>query len=260
MSTADQTYSFELYPAELHWLAGAMAIMRLPIPGDPLHGMPASELKSQLAQGLASLRERGYVMGSPPSNWQIDRLPAAVVQWMASADRMLQVDLHEQAGTSYRANLFSSDNGSLHVVLKGNTYQITIMPHREPLTLIPFNILDDSQSIDHSNSKQFAFPQPTVILATAWRDRDLTTRMLKRTGLESAGIRSTLDWIASMKWWTEARQIQLNEAKAAIQTRIWLCGDNQHMWKGDAGITEDEIVTFSSISAQEVNTYLSGLY
>ena len=93
MNSQLTSFHFYLSPAELHWLAGAFGLTRLPLADDRSRDLPASKLEIELQAALASLQTRGLIINSGGVRWQVDHVPAALIRWLGDARRMIIVEI-----------------------------------------------------------------------------------------------------------------------------------------------------------------------
>ena len=258
MNTLDDIFSFELSVAELHWLAGAFAMTRLPLPEDPSRFLTAEEWKLQLAQAPATLQEHGFLTGSAQTGWQVDRLPGAIVRWLGSARTMLRLDVYASDGSTRCANIFSEGNACMQLILTGNAYKIVLFPDRIPMINHFLERLGISQIESPNMVTKYQCPQPLIIMATAWKDLPLATKMLMRTGLRPEDIQSTLAWAGTLDWIASLSPIQLNE-NIGTENQTILCGSGHDIWLAETGQAANDIVVFSPIDLEGIRNTIRHL-
>lgn len=259
MNKQTTLFSFKLSPTELHWLAGAFSITSLPLPEHPFHSIKAVQQKPQLLQGLNSLRERGLVRGSAATSWQVDRLPAAIVNWFGSAARMLILNVHARDGGVRRAHVCTENDVSVYVTVEGDTYHFLFFPNCGALTEYLLDQFGASFSDPRTAAAQYAFPQPVTILRSAWTDASLAAKMLKVSRLKPKEIKSLLAWAGSLEWIVTLDHIQLDGEEAGRDSQTILCGNRQRCWSGRAGGDSDEAVTLSPINLVETQALIQNL-
>jgi hypothetical protein len=115
MKSNDDTFHFELTLDELNWLAGAFGIASLPLPVHAHQETAPAQLLEGQKRGHASLLRRGLIQSSPGFGWQVDRLPAAFVQWMATATSMLRLENMQKDGMKNVWHVFTSGDQALSV-------------------------------------------------------------------------------------------------------------------------------------------------
>ena len=226
-------YPFELSRAELHWLAGAFGIAFLPLPDDAPPGLSPVQLESLQKAGHASLRNRGLIRPSPGFGWQVGRMPAALVQWIASALSMLRLERISKDGMARRLHLFTAGEQGLSLEMDSDAARFVIY---ESLPLLcdaavrwlAFPERTKKTAIRHE------LPQPLTFLPAAWRNPSLAARILREHGLDAETVPTTLEWVASLDWFAALSRVKLEGNRYSIAKQFVLCGDGQSLWGGEA--------------------------
>ncbi len=256
MNNQNATFSLKLSPAELHWLAGAFGVISLPLLEDPLRSFTASQQKPMLVQALGSLQERGLIRGSARAGWQVDRLPAAVIQWLGSAANMLVLDVHTNSGIARRAQVFSEEGASMHVSVEEGQFHFLFLPDRKAVSDYLLDRLGASFLDPKPAADTYAFSQPATILRAAWKDHVLAAEMLKVTRLKPKAIKSLLTWAESLEWVVALTRVPIEAKKTGEQSQAFLCGNRNGCWAGRVDGSPDEPVTLSSMNIEETRALI----
>ncbi|MFZ5903236.1 MAG: hypothetical protein ACOYZ8_06780 [Chloroflexota bacterium] len=224
-------FPFDLSRAELHWLAGALGIARLPLPEVAPAGLSPSQLESLQKDGHASLLTRGLLRPSPGFGWQVERLPAALVQWIASAPSLLRLEHIPKDGTPRRAHLFTSGNQGLFLEMDGDTAHFIVyksLPLLQNAALRWLSLPTRSQA-----STSYFLPQPLTFIPNAWKDPQLAARFLGERGTNPKTIKSTLAWVSTLEWAAALSQVKLERQGNSLLNQYDLCGNGKSTWGGE---------------------------
>lgn len=246
MKTND-TLTFDLSLDELHWLAGAFGIVSLPLPDHAQEDNSRAQLIERQKKGHASLLRRGLVQPSPGFGWQVDRLPAAIVQWMASADSMLRVERIERENGKRVMNVFTSNDQALSVeIMEGNArfllYKTRVVLRK---TLFGWLKIPPKQGV---SKEVFLIPQPQTFFSVAWRDPELGEKILANASL-SKRLKSIAQWTATLDWLFVLNNIGINGHLKGASAQFYLCGNNKSQW---GGRVEKELVSFFPLTRKDV--------
>jgi len=251
-------YLFQLSPLELHWLAGALGVARLPLSDDPLRHIPNSRLETQLQNGLTSLQSRGLI-SQASGTYQVDRLPAAIVKWLGSAASVLIVDVHMRNGISRHAQVFTEQDTSMSVSLEDGNYQFLFLPTGRAVSDYVLNQAGASFADLKTAAAKYALSQPVTVLRAAWKDASLAARMLKVVGIQSKEAQSLLAWAASLEWMVALDHVQINGKDAAGAGKAVLCGTSQKSWLARMDGQPDETAIFSPVNSQTTHASIQNL-
>jgi hypothetical protein len=247
------TFNFELSPAELAWLGGAFGHRRLPLPGP----LPADEASRRAAQD--ALQARRLIRRVPGQGWQVDRLPAALVSWMAAAGRTLDVEAHTRAGGLRRARCFCKGQAQLWVAWDDAGYHFDILPDLAALGNFLPGWLGGSAPEPAPDPVQYVFPQPLVILPAAWTDAARAGRMLAAAGLPSGETPALQAWAETLAWIAAFTPLALEGEAPQAGTQTFLCGGRRGVWLGNAEAAAEESVRFTPLHPAEIHTALRNL-
>lgn len=242
-------FPFALSRAELHWLAGAFGIAFLPLPDDAPAGLSPFQLESIQKNGHASLLTRGLIRPSPGFGWQVERLPAALVQWIASAQFLLRLENIPKEGTVRRAHFFTSGNQGLSLEMDGDTAHFTIY---ESLSLLQVAALHWLSVPAKSKATPYSYfiPQPLTLIPAAWKDPQLAARILEERSIEQKIAKSTLEWISSLEWVAMLSKVKLDGTRNTVAIQYALCGDKKSMWGGE---DDRQKVSYIHIAKKAIN-------
>jgi hypothetical protein len=250
MNTMDTIFSFELSPAELHWLAGACGITNLPVPETE------GQEKSHLADGLQSLQERGLVRKFGSNTWQVDNLPFAVVQWLASAASLIVLEMRKRSGTSTRGYVFKDHGAAMYVTLEKNKYQFMLAPDKETMSTYVLDLLGVSAPEPGSEAANYRFSQPDVIFQTVWTDPAVAARMLKVAGLQPGETKAVLAWAGTLEWILSLKQFPLSGGEPERGCQAILCGTVNRCWAAHLDAADGHRVDFVPTDLQKTQAFL----
>jgi len=242
-------FPFDLSRAELHWLAGAFGIASLPLPDDAPAGLSPAQMEARQKDGHASLLTRGLLRPSPGFGWQAERLPAALLQWIASAPSLLRLERIPKEGTARRAHLFTAGEQGLSLEMDGDTARFVIY---ESLPILRDSAMrwlalpakTKKSAITHD------LPQPITFLPTAWNDPALAAHILKERGVNAKIAQSTITWAVSLEWATALSKVKLEGQRNVIASQFVLCGNAKSIW---GGRDEQTKVSFVYITEKTIN-------
>lgn len=248
---ADDTFPFDLSLDELHWLAGAFGIASLPLPDHPQLDLSRAELVERQKKGHASLLHRGLIQSSPGFGWQVDRLPAALVQWMETANSMLRVERIEKRGAGNPLHIFASGEQALSVEIKDDNAQFTLYKSRAALMKSLKKWLNIPIK-DQKSKETFSIPQPQVFLPVTWKDPQLAAQILAHNGL-SANSKTLIEWAASLKCLFTFSKMQINSEAGGASAQFILCIDGKSLWGVgvDNQETDSHFAMFSTTTLKE---------
>jgi hypothetical protein len=254
MNATDDVFPFDLSRAELYWLAGALGMAALPLPDPTPAGRSPAELQSLQRSGHASLLTRGLIRPSPGFAWQVERLPAALLQWIASAPSLLRLERISRDGAVRCLHLFTAGEQGLSLEMDGDTARFVIFQSHRLLQESALRWLalpgGRKPSVSH------ALPQPLIFLPAAWKDPSLAARILNERGLDAQAAQSALAWAASLEWVAAVSKVKLEGTQNTLLRQYALCSDGKSLWGGE---DEKQHVRFAPIVSKAVHTALSAM-
>lgn len=253
MKQATGVFQFDLSRAELFWLAGSFGISSLPLPDEIFKGLTAGQLELQQKAGHASLLTRGLIRPSPGFGWQVERLPAALVQWISSAPFLLRIERISKDGSMRSLHLFTSDAQGLSLEMSGDTARFIIYQTRPLLQNALIRWLSLPLKIKKTASAH-KLPQHHVFFPVAWKDSALAASILKEHKIDSKTANSTLGWATSIEWVVIMSKINTKGAGTAIVEQFALCGDGKSMWGGKE---DEQYASFAYITAKTIGTKIT---
>jgi len=242
-------YPFELSLAELHWLAGAFGISSLPLPRETFDGLTPPQLEERQKNGHASLLTRGLIRPSPGFGWQVERLPAALLQWISSAPSLLRLERIPKDGAAQRIHLFTAGDQGLSLEMDDDTARFVIFQTRRLLQESAVRWLALPAGAKKSTTAH-DLPQPFTFLPTAWNDPALAARILKERGVNAKTAQSTLTWAVSLEWVIALSKVKLEGQRNVIASQFVLCGNAKSIWGGRDERTK---VSFVHIAEKTIN-------
>ena len=244
-------FPFDLSRAELHWLAGAFGIASLPLPpsGDAPSGLSPSQMEARQKNGHASLLTRGLIRPSPGFGWQVERLPAALLQWISSAPSLLRLERIPKDGAAQRIHLFTAGDQGLSLEMDDDTARFVIFQTRRLLQESAVRWLALPAGAKKSTTAH-DLPQPITFLPTTWKDSQLASRILKEQGMNTKTAKSTLAWAVSLEWVTALSKVKLEGQRNVLANQFVLCGNAKSIWGGRDERTK---VSFVHIAEKKIN-------
>jgi len=252
--TADDAFPFDLSLDELHWLAGAFGIISLPLPDHAQPDLSRAQLVDRQRNGHASLLRRGLIQSSPGFGWQVDRLPAAFVQWMASATSMLRVECIEKDGAKSIMHAFTSSEQGVSVEITNGVAHFVLYKTRAALTKSLNVWLKIPPKLEKSK-ETFSIPQPQTFIPVAWKDTKLAAKILANAGL-SKKSKDILEWSTTLDWLVVLSKLRINGESNETSTQFFLCASKDNQWGGNI---EKEMASFSPMAGAEANANIEKL-
>lgn len=247
------TFLFELSRAELHWLAGAFGIAFLPLPDTSPTGLSPYQLEMLQKSGHASLLARGLLRPSPGFGWQVERLPAALIQWIASAPSLLRLELIPKDGTPRHAHFFTSGDQGLSLEMDGDTAHFVIY---ESLSLLQDAALRwlSLSAKSKATPSSYTIPQPLTFIPAAWKDPQLAARILGECGVNPKVIKSTLAWVSVIQWVTAFSVVKLEKRGYSVLNQYVICSDEKSSRGGEG---KEKNVSFVPMTAKEMSAKIA---
>jgi hypothetical protein len=250
MKQAAGVFHFDLSLAELRWLAGAFSISHLPLPDDAIGGRTLSQLEAEQRNGHTSLLTRGLVHASPSFGWQVDRLPTAIIQWLASAQSLLRLEHIPKNGAPRRINIFTMDEQGMSVEMNADAAHFTLYETRAMLIESALGWLALS-SVTKKSAKTYQLPQPQSFLPAAWKNPKLAEKMLKTAGI--AAKKDVITWVNSLEYVASLSRVELSENK--ILDQFVICGDKKSVWGGSG-----EKISFAPMTMKELPATMGKIF
>jgi hypothetical protein len=246
MKQSAGVFYFDLSLAELHWLAGAFGISYLPLPDDAMSGRTLSQLEAEQKNGHASLLTRGLVRPSPSFGWQVDRLPTAIIQWLASAQSLLRLEHIPKSGSTRRIHIFTMGEQGISVEMNTDTAHFTLYETRAMLIESMIQWLAISPATKKSK-KNYQLPQPQTFLPAAWENLNLAETMLKTAGI--AIKKDSITWINSLEYVASFSRLELSGGESKTVNQFTICGDKKSAW---GGTSEENKVSFVLMTMKDL--------
>jgi hypothetical protein len=246
----NDTFPFDLSLDELHWLAGAFGIASLPLPDHPQLDLSRAELVERQKKGHASLLRRGLIQPSPGFGWQVDRLPAAIVQWMATAESMLRVERTEKEHGRRVMHVFTSNDQILSVEITAGVVNFILYNARAVMMKSLRQWLNLPTKIKKTK-EVFTIPQPQIFFAAAWQNPDLVEKMLTVAGVRPQ-VQMEAEWVESIMTVSMLSKIPLHQTEHSSNSYLFLCMDKNTLWTG-SGTDLDKQISFEMMTLQELD-------
>ncbi|MFZ5858015.1 MAG: hypothetical protein ACOYZ6_14390 [Chloroflexota bacterium] len=253
MKQNDGIFPFDLSRSELHWLAGAFGIASLPLPEAAPAGLSPSQLEALQKDGHASLLTRGLIRPSPGFGWQVERLPAALVQWIASAPSLLRLEHIPKEGTPRHVHFFTQGDQGLSLEMDGDTAYFVIY---ETLSLLHDATLRwlSLPAKSKATPSSYTIPQPLTFIPAAWKDLQLAARILGERGVNPKVIKSTLAWVSVIHWVTAFSVAKLEKRGNSVLNQYVICSDGKLSWGGEG---KEINVSFVPMTAKEMSAKIA---
>jgi len=120
--------ALELSLDELLWLGSAFDVQAMPLLAEVVAGWPLEQIMERGQKGLARLRERGLAQVAPSTGLRLDRWPAALVEWLATAPVWFEGTRYLREAPPACAALFPGREAGLWVDchLEEETFTLTL--------------------------------------------------------------------------------------------------------------------------------------
>lgn len=256
MKSNDDTLHFELTLDELNWLAGAFGVASLPLPDHARPETSAAQLREGQKKGHASLLRRGLIQSSPGFGWQVDRLPAALIQWMATATSMLRVERIEKEGKKQVMHIFTSGDQALSVEIADSLVNFFLYKSHDGLKRSLSAWLKLPTRIKKGN-ETFSIPQPQTLFAAAWQNPDLIEKMLRVAG-NRLEVQNETEWVKSITAISVLSKIHLHQTDQSPNSHLFLCRDKTALWVG-AGTEADGPISFETMTSKGLDAKISAM-
>lgn len=256
MSPETAGFHFELSSAELRWLASAFGVTRFPLRGSALNSLPEIQIKVELKKGLESLNDRGLVQ-RVSANWQVDRLPSAIINWLGSATSMLILNIHSCEKPSSSLQIFIEQDANMVVENQDDTYRFLFLPGQKELTDHLLEKMGASIADRKQAPVKYSLSQPVTVLRTAWKDPSLAEQILKVIGLDPKASKTLLAWTGSLKWVASLEWGSIEAGSFTENRQAFLCGNSQGIWAGrsDKKIGDD-LIELSPVTLEEMRNQI----
>lgn len=230
-----ESFELQLNAGELFWLAKALQINSLRLPHDPLTKIAPHETKEVLTRAQESLKLRGYIQSTGGQNWQVDRLPAAIIRWLDTAESRVEAQVIRRNGVTQKANLFSQADMYMITTEEGTSIHFKLIPDRSGLvdTLLAWigkPALPDARQ--KSGLPSYKVPQPENVIPAAWHDKNIAEVILKRFGSDVKEIASILKWIDTLQWVAMLSPRKFQMDAPAAEEKCAVCANGQTVWFG----------------------------
>lgn len=252
MNQDANVFTFDLSRAELYWLAGAFGIVSLPLPDNASLRISPVQQDSLQKDGHASLLTRGLLRPSPGFGWQVERLPAALVQWIASAPSLVRLERIARDGTTRRAHLFTSGEQGLFLKMDGDAAHFVIYKSLSFLREAALRWLSLPQKMKSTAVKVQALPQPLIFLPAAWKDPQLAARILEERGAKAS--KTTLNWVSKLEWAAALSLVKLEGRRNSILRQFVLCGNENSAWGEDE---EEATASFVPMTMRRIDVKIA---
>jgi len=255
--TMTPNYIFQLSRVELYWLVGSFGITNILILDEAWRGRSIRDYEADLQEGNASLTTRGLIRPSPGFGWQVDRLPAAIVQWMATANSMLRVEHIEKNSVKSNLHIFTSGEQALSIEIENDIAHFVLYKTRTAMK----KTLQKWLNIPAKSGKSkdtFSIPQPQTFIPVAWKDPKLAAQILKNND-PSANSKTLIEWAASLKCLVVFSKVQINSEAGGASAQFTLCMDGKSLWGGgvDHQETANHFAMFSTMTLKELDAKIN---
>lgn len=274
------SYSFQLSSAEFYWLTRIFGLNRLPLLDSTqrISSLPGSAV---LSEAQSSLQARGFIRKDGDLNWQVDRLPAAIIRWLDEAEWMLSVQHCTRDGSQRRANLFIKEEAGLSMTAEAGGYRLTIYPDRAALIENMLDWLANPFPKKIRALPTYSMPQPEEVIPIVWEDSIRATKAFALVQLTSQQLKNTLAWIETLQWFASIAHVQLSNDIAHFARRgvvnkadkiskpntyslrrtaqIIVCADKKNIWGASGATNNIELFSLSSVNRKDLITQIQNL-
>jgi hypothetical protein len=246
-------YRLGVSPIELRWLAAAFGIISLPLPDDPLRHKTNSQLEVLVKEVPTALEARGWIRRAGRAGWRIDRLPAAIIQWMGKAETYLAVDSQIRNSPSRRMNVFFAGEAAMSVAREGDSYSVVIYPAVELLIGELLSWIGAPSEASAPAEEPLSIPQPMEFLRIAWTDPKIMENVLKIAGVNVQSGRKIREWADWIRWAADLSEAKSSPHGMQKKGDLFLCGGEKRMWMGTPSEDPSKLVPISPATESNVH-------
>lgn len=255
VTVKETPYHFQLSPAELQWLAGAFGLTHIPLPKYRARAL----LHSDIEKAIASLQSRGLIRHAQGVNWQVDRLPAAIVAWLGNADWMLAIELQLRSGELRYMNVFRTNDQGMTISMENDVFCFTLCPSADLLITECLTWMGVFSKPSLSAVPTYELPQPETLIRTGWRDKPITAKILQNTGFNLEKVNATLEWLDTLQWVASMTRVKLEAAQARAESQTVFCGDRKKVWAGSGEVNTPNVLSMTQVSSQGIRLLIQNL-
>lgn len=255
MNAGSPDFTFGLSRDELLWLSAALGLPSLPMPEASFMAVPPQELSVSQQTGAESLRRRGLLHQAADGTWQLERLPAALLQEMSAAAEWLRLDYRARSGMTRSLHFFAAAEIRFLLDLAEGYARFCLCADSPTAAEALWGWLSLPPGLETGEGEVF-LPQPLELLPLAWKDPELAARVLNEHSLPSADISPVLRWTAVLEWVSAATLFERRAGNVSVALRFVSCGSLTRMW---GGFEREGLVSLSGLASADLYAALSEL-
>jgi hypothetical protein len=256
MILMDTSYSLHLSPFEMRWLSSTLGLTRLPLPEDPLLRTSNSQLEAKLREAPTSLQARGLILRTKQdANWQVDRLPAAIVRWIGEAHSFLAVESQSVNSKSRRMNVYFAGEQAMRISLEGDSYNIVLYPNHELLINDLLTWVGSPSQTTKLPKESYLIPQPFIFIQTAWADQVTTAKIIRFAGINQKVGHDIQEWANTLQWVAKFWMVGPENPDTKIINELHMCENERWIWIGSG--LRDSSEPIKMAPASEIDTRIA---
>lgn len=255
MNATRPDFTFGLSREELLWLTAALDLPALPLPEPSFLAVPPQELRERQRAGAQSLQQRGLLRQATGGTWQLERLPAALLQTMAAAEEWLRLDYRNRAGMTRSMHFFAADGMRFLLDLAEGYARFCLCADAPTAAEALWGWLALPPGLT-AGQGALSLPQPLDFLPLAWNDPGLAARVLTEHGLPAQDVPTVLDWVESLEWVCAASVQERRSDGVTTSLRFVACGDSVYAW---GGFEQEGLVSLTGLAPLDLRAALSEL-
>lgn len=255
MSAPADLFTFDLSRDEILWLMGAFGLVELPVPESSFLFVPSQELRERQRAGAQLLQQRGLLRPGEGASWQVERLPAALIQTMAAAEEWLRLDYRNRAGMTRSMHFFAADGMRFLLDLAEGYAHFCLCADVSTAAEALWGWLALPPGLVAGQGR-LSLPQPLDFLPLAWNDPGLAARVLTEHGLPAQDVPTVLAWVESLEWICAASVQERRSDGVTTSLRFVACGDSVYAW---GGFEQEGLVSLTGLAPLDLRDALSEL-
>lgn len=231
MKTDQPDFTLGLSREELLWLIAALDLRGLPLPEPSFLSVPPQELRERQRAGAESLRQRGLLRAGESGLWELERLPAALLQAMAAAEEWLRLDYRNRAGMTRSMHFFTAAGMRFLLDLDEGYARFCLCADAPTAAEALWGWLSLPPRLTVGEGA-VSLPQPLDWFPLAWNDPELAARVLAEHGFPASDIPAVLTWAAMLEWVAAVSVHERRPEGVTVPLRFVSCGSPARLWGG----------------------------
>lgn len=249
-----EKYTLELSKHELYWLASAWGFTRIPFLRDSLQGFSQNQIEEYQEKATQSLLNRGFIKPLNKFGWQIANIPAKLVRWISTSNRVFTFELIRRNGKSIDANVYTQENGiSLIMLITDNGYEFTLFQkpdgHIEQLSAW-LNLQKVTGNLD---SIILPSPMSKNLILNIWNDKSKAQKYVNGSGQANPFMTA---WLENVEVFASMAVKEIRFAKTDTLHGFCTIKSENQTWVS----SNNQLATFSQATPKSMNIALHAFF